>query len=95
MGWGCHTATDNSNSAGHNSANHIPGKRGALQYANQISQDLELPNSDGYKKKSLNSWKLAPVVPKNKGLPGEMGKAVVIPKDREEEKKGKVQNQSI
>jgi len=89
MGWGCHTATDNSNSAGHNSANHIPGKRGALQYANQISQDLELPNSDGYKKKSLNSWKLAPVVPKNKGLPGEMGKAVVIPKDREEEKKEK------
>ena len=45
-----------------------------MQYANQISQDLELPNSDGYKKKSLNSWKLAPVVPKNKGLPGEMGK---------------------
>ena len=27
MGWGCHTATDNSNSAGHNSANHIPGKK--------------------------------------------------------------------
>ena len=26
MGWGCHSATDNSNSAGHHSANHNPGK---------------------------------------------------------------------
>ena len=26
MGWGCHSATDNSNNAaGHNSANHAPG----------------------------------------------------------------------
>ena len=55
----------------------ISGKRGALQFANQISQDLELPKSDGYKKKALNSWKLAPVVPKNKGLPGEMGKVKI------------------
>ena len=68
----------------------ISGKRGALQYANQISQDLELPNSDGYKKKSLNSWKLAPVVPKNKGLPGEMGKVRLFLKSSFSEKATKI-----
>ena len=52
------------------------GKRGALQYAHQVSQEFEPPKSqwEGYMKSALNSWKPAPVVPKNKGLPGEMGK---------------------
>merc|ERR1711948_118703 len=62
MGWGCHSATDNSKDAGHNSANHIPGKRGALQYAHQVSQEFEPPKSqwEGYMKVALNSWKPAP-----------------------------------
>ena len=38
---------------------------------------------------ALKTWSPAPVVPKNKGAPGEMGKAVIIPKEREEEKKEK------
>ena len=40
-------------------------------------------------KSALKVWQSAPVVPKNKGSPGEMGKAVQIPKEREEEKKEK------
>merc|ERR1719340_544674 len=40
-------------------------------------------------KSALKQWEPAPVVGKNKGMPGEMGKAVQIPKDREDEKKEK------
>ena len=43
----------------------------------------------GYPADRLKEWDLAPVVAKHKGMPGEMGKAVVVPKDREEEKKEK------
>ena len=54
-------------------------------------QDFEPPKSqwEGYMKSALKAWKPAPVVPKNKGAHGEMGKAVQIPKEREEEKKEK------
>ena len=43
----------------------------------------------GYMKSALKIWQPAPTVGKNKGMPGEMGKAVQIPKEREEEKKEK------
>lgn len=70
---------------------HVGGKRGALQYAHQLSQDFEPPKSkwEGYMKSALKSWRPAPVVLKNKGMPGEMGKAVQIPKEQEEERKEK------
>ncbi len=37
----------------------------------------------------LKKWTSAPVVAKNQGKPGEMGKAVHIPKDQENEKREK------
>ena len=54
-------------------------------------QDFEPPKSqwEGYMKSALKLWEPAPVVAKNRGSPGEMGKAVQIPKEREEEKKEK------
>ena len=86
IGWGC-----NSHNADQNGQNRAPGKRGALEFAHQLSQDFEPPKSkwEGYMKSALKQWEPAPVVGKNKGMPGEMGKAVQIPKEREEEKKEK------
>lgn len=88
MGWGCKNGADSLSNNGHH---QIPGKRGALQYAHQVSQEFEPPKSqwDGYMKAALRTWKPAPVVLPNKGMPGEMGKAVLIPKEREDEKKEK------
>ena len=88
MGWGCKTGSSENGQPSHKKP---PGKRGALQYAHQVSQDFEPPKSqwEGYMKSALKKWKPAPTVTRNKGQPGEMGKAVVIPKDREEEKKEK------
>ena len=86
IGWGC-----TNHNADQNGQNRAPGKRGALEFAHQLSQDFEPPKSkwEGYMKSALKQWEPAPVVGKNKGMPGEMGKAVQIPKDREDEKKEK------
>ena len=88
IGWGC----TNHNADGQNGQRgHYGGKRGALEFAHQVSQEFEPPKSqwEGYMKAALKRWAPAPVVGKNKGMPGEMGKAVQVPKDREEEKKEK------
>lgn len=87
IGWGCSQNNNNKDTNGQ----LIPGKRGALQYAHQVAQDFSAPESKwaGYMRSALKSWSPAPVVPKNKGSPGEMGKAVQIPKEREEERKEK------
>ena len=71
IGWGC-----NSHNADQNGQNRAPGKRGALEFAHQLSQDFEPPKSkwEGYMKSALKQWEPAPVVGKNKGMPGEMGK---------------------
>ena len=86
IGFGC-TAQD---SGGHNSG----GKKGAIKYAKQVQLDGKDSDKDeegglGYPRHQLRSWSKAKVVAKNKGMPGEMGKAVAIPPDKEEEKKEK------
>jgi polypeptide N-acetylgalactosaminyltransferase len=57
----------------------------------QVSDDFEPPKSkwDGYERHLLKTWSQRDPVPKNDGLPGELGKPVQIPKDREDEKKEK------
>jgi polypeptide N-acetylgalactosaminyltransferase len=57
----------------------------------KVSDSFEPPKSkwEGYERHALKSWVLRDPVGKNDGLPGEMGKAVQIPKEKEEEKKEK------
>lgn len=78
IGFGC----TNSNSNG-----EVGGKKGAIKFAKQISDESDFEES--YPRSKLKTWQLARVVPKNKGMPGELGKAVQVPKSREEEKRKK------
>ena len=57
IGWGC-----NSHNADQNGQNRAPGKRGALEFAHQLSQDFEPPKSkwEGYMKSALKQWEPAP-----------------------------------
>ena len=42
-----------------------------------------------YPSEKLHLWSSVPPVSKQAGMPGEMGQAVIVPKDREEEKREK------
>lgn len=89
IGFGC---TGHESGNGHNSA--AAGKKGAIKFAKQVQLDGEDNNKQGgldagYPRDKLRSWTKAKVVAKNKGMAGEMGKAVAIPPDKEEEKKEK------
>ncbi len=60
IGWGCAGTGNGGKSAGNDgsggySNGHSGGKRGALQYAHQVSQDFEPPRSkwDGYMRSAL------------------------------------------
>lgn len=64
----------------------VGGKKGAIQYAKQVDLDS---NSDAYPRDKLKTWTKAKVVQRQKGSPGEMGKAVQIPPNKEDEKKEK------
>ena len=77
IGWACGGGSGAGGSEG--------GKRGALKFARQVQDD---PLSI-YPRSALRSWELAPVVHKQRGHVGEMGTAVVVPADREDEKKEK------
>jgi polypeptide N-acetylgalactosaminyltransferase len=66
------------------------GKKGALQFARQVELDSKGRGEiETYPRDKLKTWKKAKVVSRIKGSPGEMGKAVQIPPDREEEKNEK------
>ena len=57
IGWGC-----TNHNADQNGQNRAPGKRGALEFAHQLSQDFEPPKSkwEGYMKSALKQWEPAP-----------------------------------
>ena len=77
------------------------GKKGAIKFAARQVQadDDEFDDFDNevspngfsrvYDKSKLKLWQPAPVVGKQSGYPGEMGTAVKIPKDKEDEKREK------
>jgi polypeptide N-acetylgalactosaminyltransferase len=69
------------------------GKKGAIKFAKQVelaaAADKKSGSDGSYPRQLLRSWTKARVVAKNKGMPGELGKAVAIPPDKEEEKKEK------
>ncbi|TRY79170.1 hypothetical protein TCAL_09989 [Tigriopus californicus] len=75
MGWGCEGGSR--------------GKHGSLKFAHQLQEDNAVGGVSVYPGHLLREWSLAPVVSPIPGSPGEMGKAVVVPKEREEEKKEK------
>jgi hypothetical protein len=82
IGFGCTSSPDSH------------GKKGAIKFAKQVQLDGDSGKasdglSEGYPRQKLRSWTKARVIPKNKGMPGELGKAVAIPPDKEEEKKEK------
>ncbi len=56
-----------------------------------MSESFEPPKSkwEGYERHLLRPWVQRDPVAKNDGMAGEMGKAVQIPKEKEEEKKEK------
>ena len=88
------TYSDCSNGIGFGCVNHKTGKKGSFN-AKQVSvtSDEDEPDEesgdkwDKYPRHFLRSWTKARIVPKQKGMPGEMGKSVQIPSDQEEEKK--------
>jgi len=90
------TYSDCSNGIGFGCVNHKTGKKGSFS-AKQVSvtSDEDEPDEesgdkwDKYPRHFLRSWTKARIVPKQKGMPGEMGKSVQIPSDQEEEKKEK------
>jgi len=65
------------------------GKRGALKFAKQVQLDSSGNEVEGYPRGKLKKWTKAKVVPKQRGSPGEMGKAVQIPSEKEDEKNEK------
>jgi len=74
IGFGC--------SSGNNA-----GKKGSIKFAEQVDVDSHGREVEKYDRNKLRSWKKAKVVHKQRGKPGEMGKAVAIPPDKEAEKK--------
>lgn len=68
------------------SANHA-GKKGAIRFAEQVDIDHHGREVEKYDRGKLRTWTKAKVVTKQRGKPGEMGKAVAIPPDKEAEKK--------
>lgn len=68
------------------SANHA-GKKGAIRFAEQVDLDHHGREVEKYDRGKLRTWTKAKVVTKQRGKPGEMGKAVAIPPDKEAEKK--------
>ena len=66
------------------------GSRGKMLDSDEDEPDEESGDKwDNYPLHFLRSWTKARIVPKQKGMPGEMGKSVQIPSDQEEEKKEK------
>lgn len=81
--------SDCSNGVGFGCTNTDTGKKGAIKFSKQVSIDSHGREIEEYPRSKLRSWSAARVVPKQKGSPGEMGKPVQIPSDKEAEKKEK------
>jgi len=79
--------SDCSSGVGFGCVNEETGKKGAINFARQISDESDFAES--YPRAKLKTYTKARSVLKNKGMPGEMGKPVTIPKDKEDEKKRK------
>jgi len=63
------------------------GKKGSIKFAEQVEVDHHGREVEKYDRSKLRSWTKAKVVAKQRGKPGEMGKAVAIPPEKEQEKK--------
>ena len=81
-GFMCGSSNDG---VGGGSSRHQSGKHKALQFAARQVSDKWSTYADHL----LKEWESRPPVAKQRGQPGEMGKAVKIPSDMEEEKKEK------
>ena len=81
--------SDCSNGVGFGCSSTDTGKKGAIKFSKRVSLDHHGREIEEYPRNKLRSWSAARVVPKQKGTPGEMGKPVQIPSDREQEKKEK------
>lgn len=85
VGFGCSGNGGGGSGNSHNAA--VGGKKGALQALRQIRGQEEV--EEAYPRQKLKTYTPAKSVKKTKGMPGEMGKPVNIPKEMEEEKKRK------
>jgi len=90
------TYSDCSNGIGFGCVNNNSGKKGAIKWSKHQSEDSGHDSGEEsddkwshFPRHLLKTWTKARQVPKQKGMPGEMGKSVQIPPDREEEKKEK------
>lgn len=81
--------SDCDNGVGFGCSNTDTGKKGAIKFSKQVSLDSHGREIEEYPRSKLRSWSPARTVAKHKGSPGEMGKPVSIPPDREAEKKEK------
>jgi len=81
--------SDCSSGIGFGCTNTDSGKKGAIKFSKQVSVDAHGVEIEEYPRNKLKTWHKAKVVAKQKGKPGEMGKSVQIPPDREAEKKEK------
>ena len=81
--------SDCSNGVGFGCTNTDTGKKGSIQFSKRVSLDSHGREIEEYSRNKLRSWTPAKTVTKHKGYPGEMGKAVQIPSDKEAEKKEK------
>ena len=81
--------SDCTNGVGFGCSDTDTGKKGAIKHSNQVYLDTHGREVEEYPRSKLRSWTQAKTVPKQKGHPGEMGKSVQIPPDREQEKKEK------
>ena len=69
------------------SSSNLAGKKGSIKFAEQVDVDHHGREVEKYDRSKLRSWSKAKIVAKQRGKPGEMGKAVAIPPDKEAEKK--------
>ena len=76
------TYSDCSNGVGFGCTNSDSGKKGSIKFSKKVSLDSHGREIEEYSRSKLRSWSAAKVVTKQKGFPGEMGKAVQIPSDR-------------
>ena len=81
--------SDCSNGVGFGCTSNDVGKKGAIKFSQKVNLDSHGREIEEYPRSKLRSWTAAKVVQKQRGSPGEMGKAVQIPADKEQEKKEK------
>jgi len=81
--------SDCSSGIGFGCTNPDAGKKGSIKFSKQVSVDAHGAEIEEYPRSKLKTWHKAKTVSKQKGKPGEMGKAVQIPPDKEAEKKEK------